>query len=69
MNKRNISAYPYSPILDNNEIPKATPTLSGFRNTVILVCIISDVGVTGKPNMAAINRKYICNVVYLGTYT
>ena len=34
----------------------------------LLASTLSDVGVTGKSNMTAINRKYICNVVNLSLY-
>ena len=47
------------------EIPTATRTFLGSSYTVELLWILSDVGATGKSKMAAINRKYICNVVYL----
>jgi hypothetical protein len=51
------------------EISTVTPVFSGSSNTVGLVWILSDVGVSGKSKMAAINRKWICNHVYLSLYT
>ena len=33
-----------------------------------LVWILSDVGVTGKSSMTAINRKFICNSMHLSLY-
>ena len=45
-----------------------TSTFSGSSNTLRLLWLLSDVGVTGKSNMAAINRKYISNSVYLSFY-
>jgi hypothetical protein len=30
--------------------------------------MLSDIGVTGIPDMAAINRKYICKILYLRLY-
>ena len=55
-------------IPDFNEVPKATPTLSGFSNTVGLVWILSDAKVTDTSKMAAYNRKYICNNEYFSLY-
>ena len=55
-------------VWDSNEIQTATLTFSGSRNTVELLQTPYDVGVTGKSEMAAINRKYICNVLYLSLY-
>ena len=55
--------------LYNNEIPTATSTFSGSSNTVGLLWILSDVGVTGKSKMAAINRIYTCNNEYLSLHT
>jgi hypothetical protein len=45
--------------------------LSGSSITMILVWILSDIGVTAKSNMAAINRKYIglCKVLYLSLFS
>ena len=53
MKQRNISASK----LDSNEIPKATPILSGSSNSMELVWTLSDIGVSGKSKIAAIDRK------------
>ena len=42
---------------------------SGFNNTLGLMQMNSDVGVTGKSKMAAIYWKYICHNEYLSLYT
>ena len=39
--------------------PTVTSTFSGSSNTLCLLWLLSDVGVTGKSKMAAINRKYL----------
>ena len=44
-------------IHDSNKIPTVTSTFSGTSNTPGPMWIISDVGVTGKSKIAAINRK------------
>ena len=41
------------------EIPTATPTFVGSCNTVGLVCLLFDVGVTCESIMAANYRKYV----------
>ena len=52
-------------IVAGSEIPTVSSIFSGSSNTVELMWILSDVGVNGKWKMAAINRKYISNVLYL----
>ena len=52
-------------IVAGSKIPTVSSIFSGSSNTAKLLWILSDVGVTGKSKMAAINRKYICNVLYL----
>ena len=48
-----------------HKIPTAIPTFSGSNNTVGSMWMLSDVEVTGKSNMAPINRKYMSNNLYL----
>ena len=54
---------------DSNEIPTAIPMFAGSGNTERLVGILSEVRVCRKSKMAAINRKWIGNNVYLSSYT
>ena len=57
-------------IRDNNEILTPIPMFSGSSNTLRLMWILSDIGVTGISDMAANNCKYkymqdsISQVVY-----
>ena len=46
----------------------ATPSLYVSINTVGLLWIVSDVVVNSNSKMAAITRKYICNVLSLSSY-
>jgi len=55
-------------IHDSDEISTATLTFSGSSNKLRLMWILSDVSVTRKLKMAAINRKHIGNNEYLGLY-
>jgi hypothetical protein len=55
-------------VQDSNDIPTATPTFLGSSSMMRLIWILSDIGVTGISEMAAINRKYICKILYLSMY-
>ena len=63
-----FSSYYRSWTVAGNEISTAALKFSESSNTVGLVWILSDVGVTGQANMAAINRKYTFNTVYPSLY-